>query len=385
MPQYLPGLLMLLMMVACSDQDPQPALPPYDNSWISRPQSEWPQIAMINEVWYRDSQRYIHPSFDYAGTGFLIDTGTDTLAATAKHVLWIARHDAMRAVDPGPWLTKWIMHPKGNVADSVVIGQLMNADTTELLQGRNATIQERDWIVFTTTSVSPNIQPLRPAFRQVVPGERLFFASCPYQDSTCVTGLGVVRSAQGNRIVFSKEDSTFNASGASGSPLLDSAGYLIGIFGGTSVDPADGGDAFYGISTHYLRKVLERDPDLNEALIPIDGHFLRRVSEVGVEAAIMQTEAIVADPQSYFRYSMSPEAFIGLAADYLDQGQPEFGIRVMRVAMQVHPNFSRSHSMLGVLFSKTGQTDSARTAFNQALALWPENEEAKGGLSALNR
>ena len=67
--------------------------------WINEPQDEWPQIALINEVWYSTGERYVHPSFEYAATGFLIDTGEDTLAVTAKHVLWVAKTSTMNAVD----------------------------------------------------------------------------------------------------------------------------------------------------------------------------------------------------------------------------------------------------------------------------------------------
>ncbi|MDX1477116.1 MAG: trypsin-like peptidase domain-containing protein [Saprospiraceae bacterium] len=377
-------IIVLLAIAACSHPTHDQAVRPYHNAWVSSPLGEWPPIAMINEVWYQDSQRYVHPSFDYAGTGFLIDTGTDTLAATAKHVLWIARHRAMRTVNPNPWLQQWIMRPKGNLQDSVVIDQLINADTSELLQGRGASIQERDWLVFTTSYVSPDIQPLRPAYRQLQPGEQIYFAACPYRDSTCVTGHAEVLMARGNRIVFSQEDTAFDARGASGSPLLDSAGYLVGIFGGTSVDTRNGGEAFYGISTHYLKKVLENDPAMNRPLIPIGEHFLAEAARTDFDRAFANLQLLVTDEQAYFTYSLSPEEFIDLAADYKDQDSLEQAARIARLGLSVHPGFSRSHSFLGVIHAKAGRPDSARAAFVRALELWPGNEEARGGLGTLD-
>ncbi len=49
--------------------------------WMNQPQSQWPQLSMVNEIEYKDKH---HP---IAGCGFLLDTGKDTLAVTAKHVL----------------------------------------------------------------------------------------------------------------------------------------------------------------------------------------------------------------------------------------------------------------------------------------------------------
>ncbi len=45
--------------------------------WIDLPPAQWPTIGLINEVQYKNGDRYIDPSFRYAGTGFLINTGTD--------------------------------------------------------------------------------------------------------------------------------------------------------------------------------------------------------------------------------------------------------------------------------------------------------------------
>src|SRR5688500_10291175 len=149
-------------------------------AWITQPKEKWKPIALINEVWYQNGERYVHPSFEYAATGFLIDTGTDTLAVTAKHVLWIAKTKAMDRVDMGNSLQKWLMHPKNNLADSVVIDRLLNADTSEVLQGPASTITQRDWLIFSTRHHSPAIQPLKPRYSRVNPGEKVYIFACPY-------------------------------------------------------------------------------------------------------------------------------------------------------------------------------------------------------------
>ena len=98
--------------------------------WMEYPKEQWPQVALINHVQFKNGDQYIHPSFKYAATGFLIDNGKDTLAATAKHVLWIAKNKKSKTVQINAEIDRWIMAPKGNAIDSVVIDKLLNEDST---------------------------------------------------------------------------------------------------------------------------------------------------------------------------------------------------------------------------------------------------------------
>ena len=129
--------------------------------WIIRPQNDWPQIAMTNNIQYKNGDRYIHPSFAYAGTGFLINAGSDTLAVTAKHILLVARNKKSNAVTINKELLHWTMKPKMNFSDSVVIDKLINDDTTEIIEGGNSSIFERDMLVLSIKKASRNIYPLR--------------------------------------------------------------------------------------------------------------------------------------------------------------------------------------------------------------------------------
>jgi hypothetical protein len=54
--------------------------------WVDKPTEQWLQIALINKVQFKNGDRYIHPSFSYAGTGFLIDYKNDTLAVDKNEV-----------------------------------------------------------------------------------------------------------------------------------------------------------------------------------------------------------------------------------------------------------------------------------------------------------
>src|SRR5687768_12927157 len=78
-------------------------------AWMDRPQNQWPYIAMINNIQYKNGDRYIHSSFPYAGTGFLVNIGTDTVAVTAKHILLVARNRKTNGVSVNKDLLYWSM------------------------------------------------------------------------------------------------------------------------------------------------------------------------------------------------------------------------------------------------------------------------------------
>ena len=290
-----------------------------DTKAIKNTPPDLSNIALINEVWYEDNQQYIHPSFTYAGTGFLINSKQGVLAATAKHVLMIANPKDMKGVSPNAHLEKWIMHPKQNNTDSVVIGQLLNEDKEEVLAFENASIQLRDWIVFATKYHAPNIKTLTPRFTPLKIGEAIYFTGCPYKSEDCIIESAIVLGVKGNRIIFSQENKGANIGGASGSPLIDEQGKLVGVLSGTSVSPKDGADALFGISTHYLEKILKGAKDLNQSVITVEDFLTASITKIGIEQTVQQYKDLKRKPNFYFNYFVSPEGINSVADQLLKE------------------------------------------------------------------
>ncbi|MEM7374750.1 MAG: trypsin-like peptidase domain-containing protein [Bacteroidota bacterium] len=355
---------------------------PSYNAWVQNSPDKWPQIAMINEVWYQNGEQYVHPSFAYAGSGFLLNYQQKTYAVTAKHVLWIATPKEMKVVNPTPYLERWIMHPKGNLADSVRIDRLINTDPTEQLYGEQS-IQQRDWLVFSVQSASPNIRALTPSFRQLVAGESLYYAGCPYEETDCLIGRAKVLSARGNRIVFSIDDPDAKVNGASGSPLIDSLGYVVGILSGTSVNPNDGSPAFYGLSTHYLQKVFSDDPNKNHPLLSLADVLSDAIAAQGVDSAIAAYHHLMQEEDVYFRYQVLPEEFLRVASDLMEEDRSDDAIRILHLSLEDFYPFSRTHAMLGQIYKERGDTPAAKRALATALEYNPNNERAKELLESL--
>lgn len=351
-------------------------------AWIAKPKEAWPSIAMVNEVWYQNGERYVHPSFQYAATGFLLDTGKDTLAITAKHVLWIAKMKAMKSVDFKGNLQKWLMHPKNKLADSVIVDRLINADSTEVLEGRQSSITQRDWLVFTTKYHSPNIQPLKPRFTPVKPGEKVFMFACPYKESTCVVYQGKVIESTGNRLYITS-DTTQQVGGASGSPIVDENGFLIGILGGSSVNRFTGEPAFYGISTHYLEKVLLQEKPLNVPLISIGDYLLPIIEQQGIRKAVIHFQELYHQPKSHFTYDFSSEQLNKLGDLLMKSNQVKEAIKIYDASLSTFKWNYNTYNSVGKAYIQLGKKKLAQQAYRQAIKLNPKDQTAVEALQKL--
>jgi hypothetical protein len=190
---------------------------------MEAPQSEWPQITMINRITYTDRN---HP---VAGCGFLVETGDEILAATAKHILGYFKSDSMESVSFGNTLRRWQMSPKDNPNDVVVVDQLINERQEEPL---TRIPPARDWLLFTVKERSRNIQPLRFRTGPVQEGETVYIIGWRYSDENrpqVIYEGNFVRAEEGSILITTKDLADNTIPGLSGSPVIDSQGYLIGL------------------------------------------------------------------------------------------------------------------------------------------------------------
>ena len=195
-----------------------------DKSWIDKPPKEWPQITMINHIEYVDK---IHP---VAGCSFLLDTGDDTLAATAKHILTYFKSEKMNSVSFKNTLKTWKMYPKNNPSDSVIVDKLINENCDESI---NRTIPPKvDWVLFSIREKSNNIQPLKFRTKPLKIGEKVYIVGWRYSDKECPQVIyegNYVKSLDESVIISTTTLADNKIPGLSGSPVIDSKGCLIGI------------------------------------------------------------------------------------------------------------------------------------------------------------
>ena len=276
-------------------------------SWMLQSKENWRKIALVNDVLYKNGSKYEDPTITYAGSGFLLKHGGTTYAITVKHVLWVARNKASKYVAVNDQLNTWKMYPKNNPKDSVVIDKLLNEDPAEkLFDGWDNGVLQRDWLVFSTRYISPNLQPL--TLRETAPsiGEKVYLIGNPYRFEQTLVVSGQLFKREGE-LLFVKLDGMEKAflGGASGSPLVDENGYVLGIFSNSRKDDETGQQYFVINSTNYLKKVLAGTKPLNVNKPPVSVYLDSLMQHVKIKKALKQFDALLKTEQAYYDYEIT--------------------------------------------------------------------------------
>lgn len=362
--------LMLAIMPLClSAQTPEP--------WISLPQAQWPTIALINEVQYKNGDRYIDPSFRYAATGFLINTGSDTLGATAKHILWIAKNKQSSGVSINAHLRQWVMRPKGNTQNFALMDQLLNEDPTEKLEGAGSSITERDWLVFSIKQTSPQLYPLKPRYTPLQAGEKVYIISCPYNDSTTQIHEGIVVRKYGLDI-FIDRDPKANMGGSSGSPVIDAQGYLVGVISASTFDNQSNKPVVVAISTEYLAGVLSKKADLNAPKKDYGALILQTAQEKGASAAIRQYQQLIKKPENYYQYNLWSTSRNGLREAGIklqEMNKLKEAVQILAFNAKINSGFYLNHNLLAKAQLQFGKKKAAIKSYRISTLRYSDKTE----------
>ncbi len=338
-------------------------------SWIDLDSEQWPQIALTNHVQFKNGDRYIDPSFEYAGTGFLIDTGSDTLAATAKHVLWVAKNSESLSVEVNEQLDSWIMRPKSETKEHIVIDQLLNEDSTEQLQGYGSSITERDWLIFTVKKTSPNIYPLKPRFSAIKKGEKVYILSCAYEDPHPTVSKGKLLRKEGMDLLLERKSSK-NKPGSSGSPVIDARGHLIGILSSATIDHQTGEHILVAVSTEYLEKVLLQKEGFNEPKKDYGALIFDLVLNMGAKVATRKYRSLVKDPRNYYIYNLRSSHRNGLreaGEKLLELNRIKEAIHILKLNAKVQTHFYLHHNLLAQAYVRAGKTRKAIKSYGRSI------------------
>lgn len=352
-------------------------LPQVTEEWIKAPKEKWPQISLTNHVQYKNGDRYIDPSLSFAGNGFLIDTGNDTLAATAKHVLWVAKNRRTKTVQLNRALMSWIMKPEGINRDSVVIDRLINEDSTEILEGGLSSILERDWLLFTVKNASGNIQPLKPRYTNVMPGETVFIIGYSYSEPVQRIHEGKVVQKLGMDILI-EQQSGYPLPGASGSPVIDAKGYLIGILSSSSTHPGSGKNVAVAVSTEYLKDVLKRKNNLNAPKKDYGEMILQTVMRKGTGPAIQQYTDLTSNPRNYYIYNLRSANRNGLreaGEKLMNLKRYRDAVDILRFNVKINPLYYVDYNLLAKAWLLSGNKEEAIKSLRISTTMYDDREE----------
>ncbi len=368
--------ILSLMPLAVLSQTKEP--------WIEKPIEQWPTIALVNEVLYKNGDTYEDPSLreiGYAGTGFLIDTGKDTLAVTAKHVLWIARNRKSNTVSINDDLEKWIMRPKSST-NVILMDKLLNEDNKEVLVGAESTIMERDWLIFSMKKAPKEVQPLKLRYTPLKPGEKIYRISNPYQSKTTVVYESRVIRTEGTDI-FMETDTTRLKPGASGSPIIDANGYLVGIQSSAFGDTKTGKDVEIAVSTSYLQAFLQGKKGYNEPKKSVYEKLYAIFKREGVDVAIDTFKKMTVTKEDYFTYNLriGNQELSRLGSKLLETGEIKSAVKVFEFNVNMHPGWDAWND-LGRGYVLLKEKGKAKEAFEKSLKIY-KNEEAMEALEQI--
>jgi hypothetical protein len=338
---------------------------------MGKSKEQWPIIALVNDVLYKNGDRHQDPSVSYVGTGFLLKAGDDTLAVTVKHALYAARNNKTDRVVVNQDLQTWKMHPKNNPKDSLVIGYLINEDSTEkLFSGENGALQ-RDWLVFTTTWISANIIPLTLSESSVNVGDRIHMLANPYKFHHTLSVSGTIIKKLGEHI-FVRLDGMENQAlgGASGSPILNENGHLIGIFSNSKQDPKTGEITYIINNTDYLKRILKNEKPLNVDKRSVAALLDSLLQQMPIKKALAFYSKLIDDPASadtYELYYINWNHLQKIGEEFLQSNRTKEAIKYASYFSIRNPELVGFHILLAKAHKQNKDTKKAIAVLEHAL------------------
>lgn len=233
----------------------------YPEPWVKKPISEWPEFALTNEISFGDS------TFKDIANSFLIDTGIDTLAVSAKHLFMVFDgRFGINSIDLGEQFRYWKMYPKNQPDKVITTSGMINSNPVEPI-GQFNTLKLRDWILFEVQELREDLFPLKIRYEPVKKNEIVYAVGWPADSSDNKEPTKVELKCfqqMGNYFYIQTITPNVNPHGRSGSAVIDKNGYLVGIVSG-----AEGNLGVIG-SVDFLREMFDRYNISCQTSYPID-------------------------------------------------------------------------------------------------------------------
>ena len=216
-------------------------------AWISLPVSEWPDMALTNEIVFEDT------TFTDLANCFLVRYAEDTFAVTCKHIFLVFRNRlGYQDVHLGEDFQSWWMYPENKPDMKFRVGKLLNDDPNESI-GEFNTLKDRDWLVFEVQDVPKEIHVFQLAEDRPFSGEAIYNFGWgddpPDPEKATLVKMEFIRAA-GNQLYAKTLTAEANGVGRSGSAVFNARGHLLGLVSGAE------GQLGVVCSTSYLEIIF---------------------------------------------------------------------------------------------------------------------------------
>ncbi|MDX9847344.1 MAG: trypsin-like peptidase domain-containing protein [Tenuifilaceae bacterium] len=215
-------LISIVIMLGCQTS-PQVI----KESWIEKPVSSWPDFALTNEISFTDTTFY-----DMANS-FLVDTGYDTIGISCKHLFMVFEGSlGLNSIDLGNRFSYWNMYPKNHKEKTVSVKRVINTNPNEQI-GQFNTLKDRDWILFELKEQNSELYPLKIRYTPVKSNELVYAVGWgAKQNDNRMPALIKMQCFKNLGNYFYIMPSKNQPHGMSGSPVIDSNGFLVGVVSG---------------------------------------------------------------------------------------------------------------------------------------------------------
>jgi len=177
--------------------------------------------VLVCDVHYKNA-KYDNP---HAGSGFLLKYKTKVYGITAKHVLFFAKSDSMKAIHFNNELASWTFQSKTDERNSVLAGKLINENIKEAL----VMPPKGDWLIFEIKAqIPPNIVIYTLREKPLKENEELHFLGYPYGNTTPIRVEGFFTGFTADKNL-SMDVPQGKYGGCSGGPVIDKDGKVVGL------------------------------------------------------------------------------------------------------------------------------------------------------------
>lgn len=214
-------LLTLVFHVSCSHNQAE-----MNGDWHPGSQESWPSFLLTSEIVFTDQ------TFTDFASGFLLRYREDTFAITSKQLFMAFSGMGIFTIDFQDKLQSWTMYPPGDREQRIVLGALLNPDSTELSALPHST-STTDWLIFEVEENSSDVRILELAGKGLEKGDQVWSGFVDRNQPSSPEGVvrysAFVLQLFDNQIFFQSDQTVTNPGWITGSPLLNRNGEVTGV------------------------------------------------------------------------------------------------------------------------------------------------------------
>jgi tetratricopeptide (TPR) repeat protein len=210
-----------------------------------------------------------------------------------------------------------------------------------------------------------------------MPGETVFIVGYSYSEPVQQIHQGKILQKLGMDILIEQNAGT-PLPGASGSPVIDVNGFLIGILSSVTTDPGTGKNVAIAVSTEYAKDVLRHKGNFNAPKKDYGELILQTVLKRGARQAIRQYTALTNNAENYYVYNLRSADRNGLrevGEKLMDLKRYDDAVAILKFNVEINPYYYHDYNLLARALLLSGNKEAAIKEFRISTSLYNDQGE----------